>query len=135
MSLINWSSNFSVEVEEIDQQHKMLLKRINELHEATLAGEEKTVLGKLINQLTVYAAFHFAKEEHYFDMFGYPETNIHKKQHDDFERKVTQFEHEFKAGRQDLSMDVIRFLAEWLINHIRGSDQKYVLFFKERGLK
>ncbi len=135
MSLIKWDPSFSVNVELIDEQHKMLVKMINELYDAMNTGKEKSILNKLINKISVYAAMHFAREENYFDMFGYPDAELHKKQHLDFEDKVTEFENDFAKGRQDLSMDIMKFLSDWLLAHIKGSDQKYSSFLNERGIR
>lgn len=134
MTLIKWDQSLSVGIEEIDKQHQLLIQRINELYKAMSAAKEHSVLRKLINQLYTYAAMHFAKEEHYFDIFGYPEAESHKKEHSDFEQKVSQFEKDFNNGRQALSDEIMSFLGNWLANHIKGSDKKYEPFFKERGL-
>ncbi len=135
MSLIQWDSSYSVNVELIDEQHKILVTMINDLYDAMNDGKEKEFLKKLINKISVYAAMHFAREENYFDMFGYPDAERHKKNHLDFEDKVTEFEDDFAKGRQDLSMDIMKFLSDWLLAHIKGSDQKYTSFLNERGVK
>ncbi len=134
MSLIKWDPGYSVNVELIDEQHKVLVKMINDLYDAMNTGKEKESLKKLINKISVYAAMHFAREEHYFDMFGYPDSELHKKQHLDFEDKVMEFENDFEKGRQDLSMDIMKFLSDWLLAHIKGSDRKYSSFLNERGV-
>lgn len=135
MALINWHPNFSINIEEIDKQHQLLVKMINDLYDAMNAGEEKAVLQKLINRLNIYAAMHFAKEEHYFDTFGYPETELHKKEHSDFEEKVLDFENDFNEGSQSLSIEIVNFLGDWLVGHIQGSDKKYASFLNQRGIE
>jgi hemerythrin len=135
MELIVWDSSFSVNVAFLDKQHQMLVQMINDLHDAMLNGNANETTGKLIEQLLTYAAMHFAREEHYFDIFGYPETDIHKKQHKDFERRISAFETDFKAGRESVSKDIMKFLGDWLVEHIKGSDKKYSLFLHERGVR
>ena len=123
MELIVWDPSFSVNVEFLDKQHQMLIQMINDLHNTILAGNEKDTVEKLIGQLLTHAAMHFAREEHYFDQFGYPEADIHKKQHKDFEKKVSAFQADLKADRQSLSQDIMQFLSNWLVEHIKGSDK------------
>jgi hemerythrin len=135
MDLITWDASFSVNVEMIDKQHQMLVQMVNELNNAMLNGNEKETIGKLINKLITYAAMHFAREEHYLDTFGYPETDVHKKQHDAFERKVSAFEIDFKADQQSLSQDIMQFLSNWLVEHIKGSDKKFGPFLTEKGVQ
>lgn len=135
MELIPWDASFSVNVALIDKQHQMLFQIVNELNNAMLNGNEKETIGKLINKLIMYAAMHFAREEHYFDTLGYPETDMHKGQHNDFEKKVSAFEADFKADRQSLSQDIMHFLSNWLVEHIKVSDKKYSTFLTERRVQ
>jgi len=135
MALLNWHPSFSVNIEEIDKQHKLLVNMINDLYNAMNAGKEKVILEKMINKLNIYAAMHFAREEHYFDIFGYPDAELHKKEHSDFEEKVYKFENAFHEGSQSLSTDIVNFLADWLVGHIKGSDKKYTPFLNERGIE
>jgi len=135
MALIQWNDSLSVKVAEIDQQHKRLIAMINELHDAMKQGKGKDVLGKIINGLSSYAVMHFSTEEKYFDRFGYPETESHKKKHVAFVKKVLEFKDGFEKGELNLTLNVMNFLSDWLKNHIMGTDKKYSQFFNEKGLK
>ena len=135
MSLIQWNDSFSVNVVEIDQQHQKLVAMINDLNDAMRQGKGKDVLGKIVNGLIVYAESHFKTEEKYFDQFGYPETDSHKKEHSDFVVKVSEFKSGFEKGKIGLSIEVMNFLSDWLQNHIKRVDNKYGPFFNEKGLK
>jgi hemerythrin len=135
MALLAWDPSYSVNVELIDKQHQMLVQMINDLHDAMNAGKDKELLGRLINRLHTYAAMHFAREEDFFNKFGYSETATHAKEHKDFEKRVADFETQFKAGRQSLSNDIITFLSDWLLKHIKGSDKRYGPYLNERGVK
>jgi len=134
MIFIQWQSSFDVGVKMIDEQHQLLVKMINDLHAAMQKGEDRGVLQTMINRLGVYAAMHFAREEHYFDLFAYPNREAHIKAHDDFEDKVNRFEQDFKAGKQDLSMDMMSFLSNWLVTHITKTDKKFGPFLNARGI-
>jgi hemerythrin len=50
MSLIEWTDNLSVNIDEIDTQHKKLVGFINELHLAMKGRKAKDVLGKIIEE-------------------------------------------------------------------------------------
>ncbi|MGB9912684.1 MAG: hemerythrin, partial [Candidatus Kapaibacteriota bacterium] len=47
MAFIEWNDNYSVGVSIIDNQHKQLIRIINELHEGMGTGKGKDVLGKV----------------------------------------------------------------------------------------
>jgi hemerythrin len=134
MSFIQWQASFEVGVKMIDDQHQLLVKMINDLHAAMQKAEDRRVLEKMISRLGVYAAMHFAREERYFDQYAYPDRETHIKVHDDFEDQVNRFEEDFKAGKQDLSMEVIGFLSNWLVTHITKTDKKFGPFLNARGI-
>lgn len=133
--MIKWDDSFSVNVAEIDGQHQKLVALINTLNDAMRQGKGKDVLDKTVAELINYAATHFKTEEKYFDQFGYPETEEHKKEHSDFVRKVSEFKKGMDERRLGLTIEVMDFLSHWLTNHIKGTDKKYSRFFNEKGLK
>ncbi|MDX9715318.1 MAG: bacteriohemerythrin [Dissulfurispiraceae bacterium] len=135
MAFITWSEELSVNVQEIDQQHKKLVHMINELHEAMKQGQGPQTLGEIINRMSSYAVTHFATEENYFGQFGYPGTTLHKKEHSAFIKKISEFKDGFENGKLALTIEVLNFLKEWLQNHIKKTDKQYSLFFNEMGLK
>jgi len=134
MAIISWDDSFSVNVDGIDKQHYKLFGMINDLNDAMNQGKDKDILGKTISDLIDYTGTHFGTEEKYFDEFGYPETESHKKEHSDFVKKVCEFKEKFDAGTDELSTDIMNFLADWLQGHIKGVDKKYGSFFNENGL-
>ncbi len=134
MPLVFWDQKYSVNVKEIDAQHQRLFELINNLYDAMKKGEGKDVLPKIIEELANYTVYHFSTEEKYFDKFNYPETEAHKIQHKNFVDKVTEFKKGYDNLQVALTVDVISFLQDWLINHISGSDKKYSAFFNQNGL-
>ena len=135
MSLITWDDKFSVDIGEVDQQHQRLVDIINELHDAMKAGQGKNVLGKILLELIQYTGSHFAAEEKYFIEFKYPDAEAHKKEHVYFVQKVLDFKEEFEQGRMTVSIELLYFLRDWLMKHIKVSDKKYAPLFQEKGLK
>ena len=134
MSLINWNDSMSVNVEEIDSQHKKLLDIINELHEAMLKREPREVLLKILSEMTDYTDYHFKTEEKYFNKFNYPDKKSHIKEHKNFINHIVEFTNGYKEQRLLLSMDMINFLKDWLNNHIMEKDHEYSEFFNKHGL-
>jgi hemerythrin len=135
MALINWNDNLSVDVAEIDQQHKKLIAMINELNDAMKAGKGREVLAKIVNGLVSYTTTHFKAEEKYFAQFGYPDTESHKKEHAAFIQKVSEFKAGLEKDKLSVTIEVMSFLSNWLKSHIMGTDKKYSQFFHEKGLK
>jgi hemerythrin len=135
MPVIEWSSELSIGVEEIDAQHREVVRLINELGEAMRLGKSREVLGKVLEGLVAYTHVHFATEEAYFRKFGYEGRAEHEKEHAEFVEKVADFKKRFEEGQVGLSIRMMGFLSDWLVSHIQGSDQEYAPLFREKGLK
>ena len=135
MGLISWNNEFSVNIDEIDRQHQKLLGIINELHDAMRARKTLKVLGKIIDDLIEYTVIHFSFEEKYFAQFRYYKILSHKNEHKDFVKKIKEFKKGVDSGRLMMSVDIMNFLIEWLVEHMKGSDKLYVPLFHENGLK
>lgn len=134
MALIYWMPEYTTGIEIIDKQHRLLVDLINELHDAHNKACDRQTLLRILNKIGMFAASHFAREEHLFDTYGYPDTEDHLEEHTYFEDMLFQFEDEFKAGNQEITTSVLSFFSEWLVDHINGSDKQYVPFLKERGV-
>lgn len=135
MALITWSNNFSVGISIFDEHHKKLAGLVNTLHDAMKKGEAKQIQEGILDELVVYTKNHFAEEEKYFDMYKYPDSGLHKKEHHLLTAKVVEYYTAIKSGKSVISMELMDFLRDWLLNHIANSDKKYSEFFKKNGLK
>ena len=133
--LMPWSSNLSVNIKQIDDQHKKLVGMVNELHKAMKLKKSNSVMGAILDRLVDYTASHFATEEKLFAQFGYPEEKAHVELHRKLVVQVVDIQKKFKAGDAMLSMELMTFLKEWLVKHIQGTDKKYSSFLRERGVK
>ena len=124
MGLFAWSSQYSVNVPEIDAQHKQLFRMANELHAAMLEGAGQQILDDLLNKLVAYTRWHFAAEEGLMRAHNYPDYATHRAQHEQLTATVLQFRDDFEAGRRALSIPLMKFLKDWLTHHIMGMDRK-----------
>ncbi len=132
--LITWTEKYSVGIEKIDSQHKILVSLLNKLHAYMLEGKANYVLGEILTELIHYTETHFQTEETLFEEYGYPETTAHTDEHRELVKKVVAFKDEFDAGIGMLSIKIITFLKNWLIVHIMASDKEYTTFFHSKGL-
>lgn len=125
MSLLNWTEDLSVNINGIDNQHKKLVDLINELHSAMKDGKGKDKLGPILTELIEYTKYHFSAEEKLMQQKNYPGYSKHKNEHDIFTKKIVEFNNQYNSGSLSLSIDVLMFLKEWLVVHIKGTDKQY----------
>ena len=124
MAYFEWNNDYSVGIAKIDDQHKMLLKYINELYEAMQAGKGRDVLGTVLKNLVDYTRTHFALEERLMQEYGYPDYKAHSQKHNKVTEHVLDLKLKFDTGEISSPIQVTNFLKEWLTKHILGTDKK-----------
>lgn len=135
MPLMTWNDKMSVGVSMLDTDHKKLVEMLNELYDAVQNGKGKDSLGNILDGLIDYTKIHFAHEEKLFAQTNYPESAVHKKEHDDLTSQVVQVQKKYKSGATGtLSLEVLNFLKNWLVNHIGGEDKKYGPYLNSKGI-
>ena len=136
MPLMTWTEKMSVGIGVIDTDHQKLVSMVNELYDGIQAGKGKEKLGSVLDALVDYTKMHFAREEKFFAQTAYPDSAAHKKEHEALTKQVADVQAKFKAGATStLSLEVMNFLKNWLINHIQGSDKKYGPHLNGKGVK
>lgn len=135
MTLINWEDRYSVKISKFDEQHQKLVGMINQLYEAMKVGKGQLELGKILEDLVDYTRKHFASEEALMLKHGYPNYTQHKASHDRLTQQVIEFKHQYDEGKIGLSVQMMNFLKEWLVNHILDEDKAYSNFFEAKGEK
>ena len=133
--LMRWDSSLQLGITQIDDQHKQLVGMINDLHRAMKQRQTLAVSAGILERLISYTVMHFAVEEKLFQKYGYPEYDQHKKIHEKLVVQVKEFKTKVEQGDATISMELMDFLKDWLANHIKGTDKKYVPFLKQQGVR
>lgn len=131
---LTWNENYSVNVKELDDQHKIWMGLINNLHAAIRVGKGEQALNIIIDEVIRYTVFHFEYEESLLVKHDYPEESNHKKIHDDFARRVKDLKKTLDSGGAVQSNTVLEQMKDWLINHIMKSDKQYSEFLNSKGV-
>ncbi len=134
MAFINWDDKLSVGVKLFDNDHKELIALANRLHDSITVGAQQGVLAPILNELVKYTIYHFGHEEGLMIQYNYPDYDKHKIEHDALIEKVQDFDDQVQAGKTSISLSLISFLKDWLVNHIMITDMEYKAFFEKKGL-
>lgn len=135
MAFFTWEAQYSVNVWEMDEQHKKLIKMLDDLFEAMLTGKGRETLGKVLAGLISYTKIHFAAEEELMKKHGFPEYPSHKKEHDALTQKVLDLDKRFRTSSVSITVETGNFLKDWLTRHILNRDKKYGLYLNAKGIK
>jgi methyl-accepting chemotaxis protein/hemerythrin len=132
---LEWDPSFAVGVDKYDNAHKVLFGMVNDLADAMQQKKSKEAVGRVLNGLAEYTINHFFDEERSFAQTHYPEEVQHKTLHKKLLSQVTELIGKFNAGETLIAQDVVNFLQDWLINHIKGTDKKYGPHLNKNGIK
>lgn len=133
---VEWTDDLSVGIQEIDNQHKILIDLINRLFDETVlhqAGSDTTVIDEVLYKLVEYTVIHFTVEESLFRIFSYPDTDTHIGHHNELKAQVIDLQQKVKRGEAQVNTELLLFLKNWLTNHINYEDKLYAPFFLKQG--
>lgn len=137
MNLIPWEDKYSVDIVEIDEQHKKMLAIINKLY-ALL--EEKKVddheeIDLIIQEMMDYAVYHFQTEEKYFKLFNYEKAEEHTEVHNQYKTKIEDWYRRYSETKdRAVFFEISTYLHDWWIWHINNTDRDYAPLLKEKGV-
>ncbi len=131
-----WSDKLMLGVGPMDDEHKILVGKINalvtELERFGSTREGKALLVSAFKDMAEYTVEHFAHEEEFMESIAYPQFRSHRKIH---ERLLVQVQ-EYGAALQSGTLDdqkLISFLRNWLISHIMGVDMQYADHHRQKA--
>jgi hemerythrin len=128
---VSWSDDHAVGIAEIDAQHQNLMRLIGRVSAAIRddrPGQERQIEQ---DALVGYTAFHFAAEERLMAAYGV-EDAAHCEEH----RCLLRDLRNVHIGGDITSISlVLRYLQEWVVRHIDGSDRRLGQALRAKGCR
>lgn len=154
MYFMQWTPAMSVGVPELDDDHKVLIRVINQLAENAEGRGRPAILRRCVYALMRYAEYHFGREEEVLMACGFPELATHRGEHRLFIEKIRAvakgFEESEETGAteglsaavptanggsgsspagqeagENINRELLDFLKHWLNHHILVIDMAY----------
>jgi hemerythrin len=129
MAYLHWSSDLDTGIDVVDKQHRRIVDYLNELNSANEAGDPEATK-HVLDELVDYTLTHFTFEEELQERAGYPFLKAHKRVHEIFTKRVTEYLKRAEEG-EDVTPQLLSMLKIWLVNHIKGDDADYAECVKE----
>ncbi len=122
---IEWTNDLSVGNVEIDNQHRELFNKINQLLDACNQNRGKETVGEIIHFLGEYVVTHFSTEENYMIKHNYPDYVSHKEHHTEFINTFSELKNKFETDGPGAHIVILtnRVVVAWLNSHIRNVDK------------
>jgi hemerythrin len=131
--LTAWRDEMATGNADIDNQHRELLRKVDDLLKACRERRMRDEIAPLVWFLKRYARKHFRDEERLQLESGFPGYPEHKAEHDAFYQEVQNLE---KRYAQDgattvLIVESVHMMCEWLHTHFNQMDRVLVEFLRD----
>lgn len=130
MAFPEWDESMALHLPAIDSQHKELIGWIKSLNDAVQKGEGAKIIDDVLQKLIGYVQHHFSDEEQLMLSHNFSGFISHRQEHDLFVTRLMDIHTDVENG-EELSNKTLEFLIDWLICHIKGTDQIYGRFIRE----
>ena len=126
---------YRVGIPQVDREHQRLFEIIAEVNAGLDHADDKAraaALRHAIGELIEYTRSHFASEEALMKNAGFPGLDIHQLLHSDLLKRVREMQMRIEIGDKTATLDLSRFLASWLTEHILTADLEFGRFVSAR---
>lgn len=124
-----WKEQYSVNIPEIDRQHKRLLEigqRVYDLLAAKDDFDHYDEIMTILDELREYTIYHFTYEEKLLEKHQYAQLDDHKLEHKFAVRKLQRVGNkDVDRQQKEALVDLITFISDWIAGHILKVDMKY----------
>ncbi len=132
---LQWSESLATGFGKIDEQHKELINRYNDLLKACKEGRGRREIGEVLEFLGSYVVHHFSEEEQLMTKFAYPGIDQHVQQHKLLVEEVQKLQKDMSENGPSVSVliNINTTLLNWLVAHIKDIDMQLGAFLQQHG--
>jgi hemerythrin-like metal-binding protein len=117
-----WDKSLSVQVKEIDEDHRRLVDLFNILNHSVADGDATDYIEAVLEELISCTVWHFRHEERLMLKYAYKDFAEHKTEHAELIESVRALQQKFLQEGKQISGEDIEFLERWLTEHILVAD-------------
>lgn len=128
-----WSSDYSVNIKTIDDQHRELVNILNRLFIAVSRREGDKAIAGILDALMSYTKTHFALEERLMRQAKYKDLDAHMEEHRKLIEQLDQLCRKHLLEDKPIYFEMLSFLKTWLKEHIQGVDTRYSAALLQAG--
>lgn len=125
---------FEIGIPSIDAQHARLFQIAAEVEGGLALPPEasQAAMVRAVRDLVDYTRIHFAHEEALMSAAQFPSLHEHQLMHQELLRQVQELEMRIDIEDDSTALDLSRFLANWLRQHIQSADREFAGFATPR---
>lgn len=122
MKELIWDDTLSVQIQEIDEDHRRLVELFNILNHSVAEGDASNYIEAVMEELISCTAWHFRHEERLMLKYSYEGFEEHKTEHQELIESARELQQKILQEGKPVSNEDIEFLERWLVGHILGTD-------------
>jgi len=119
-----WDKTLSIDLPEVDEDHRRLVDLFNILGHAVGEGEPRDYVDAVLEELVACTVWHFKHEERLMLKHRYAGLPEHKAEHEDLIASVEALRRKLHDEDKEMLGEDIAFLEHWLTGHIYGADME-----------
>ncbi|MBV7275467.1 hemerythrin family protein [Clostridiaceae bacterium UIB06] len=133
--ILKWDDQLATGVSDIDNQHKELFNRMNNLLITMREGNGKNEAIKTLNFLEEYVIKHFNEEEELQRKNNYPKYTVQHSEHEQFKNELQELRNVFETTGVSaiFVINMQQKMSKWWRNHIRELDKDLGKFLIEKS--
>ena len=120
---MEWKPEHSIGIQEIDDQHKKLIEIISSIERAIKLQRGWREIVYALVDLKIFARRHFEIEEALMRMYAFKDAAKHTEEHQYFFTRLAEIES--KSVYAAAESELLKFLRDWLKDHILVADRSY----------
>jgi hemerythrin len=133
MAFFEWKDEYTSGIAAIDEQHKVIVKLMNDLFEYIRTDNGEAVKGVFV-ELLKYAHYHFGLEAELFERHDYEGRRRHVAEHEHFIDKVKSLMISGYLTDRNVAIDTLHYLRSWFQDHMMETDMEYSNYFKMKEI-
>lgn len=126
-----WEKTLSVQIPEIDEDHRKLVDLFNILKHSVEEGDAADYINAVMEEMINCTVWHFSHEERLMLKYAYEGLAEHKTEHQELVESAKALQQEILHEGKTISSKDIEFLEYWLTGHILGTDMDLGAFLGE----
>ncbi|MBN2656177.1 MAG: bacteriohemerythrin [Spirochaetales bacterium] len=122
-----WNESLEIGIDAIDREHRFFLDLIREIEAEGVRDPGSEFIQLYIDELILYARFHFFSEEIYMKKIQFPGLQKHRELHLQLVGKLSDQVTRFQLKEIDIE-SIVEFLVNWFKYHTLVEDVKIARF-------
>ena len=122
-----WNTSFSVENDEMDDEHRKIMSALNRLHCLEREGIDEPVVKSILQDLLHYTEKHCAHEEALMVQWKYDGYETQRTVHQQMIQRTRELALSPSSRNYETLFDhSVTLLNQWWVNHIQAMDHEYI---------